>query len=196
MPPEHLTLMTMKARKAAKRKIPKIPGKSMCTYTFEVDGEIVLMKVDCAGSCDGRCMRKEICWASLVRAISSTALPDRIMLCGRRTVICDRILVSLMRNASLLVRRIETRMEELKRTGGQERSPEVKRLSDLVRAILYDVPQLISRDFESGGGGRANEGCDRSGGHTDDFAMAGEILSRKSETDLSGLGAASERMYG
>lgn len=184
----------MKARKAAKRKIPKIPGKSRCAYTFEVDGEVVLMKVDCAGSCGDRCMRKEICWSSLVRAISSTALPDRIMLCGRRTVICDRILVSLMRNAALLVRRIETRMEELKRTGGGGRIPEVKRLSDLVRAILYDVPQLISRDFESNG--RPLDTVDRGGDRKDDFAMAGELLSKKSRTDMSGLGAASERMYG
>jgi len=185
--------MKMKARKAAKRKIPKIPGKSRCSYTFEVDGEIVLMKVDCSGSCGERCMRKEICWSSLVRAISSTALPDRIMLCGERTVICDRILVSLIRNAALLVRRIETRMEELRRTGGSGKSPEVDRLSDLVRAILYDVPQLISRDFESGG--RAHEAAD-AGGKKDDFAMAGELLSRKSRADLNGLGGASERMYG
>jgi hypothetical protein len=183
--------MTMGARRAAKRKIPKVPGKSRCSYTFEVDGEIVLMKVDCAGSCGGRNIRKEICWASLVRAISNTALPDRIMLCGKRTVICDRILVSLIRNASLLIRRIETRTEELKRTGGQERSAEAGRLSDLVRAILYDVPQLISRDFDSGGARKMD------GARKDDFEMAGEILSRKSGADLSGLGtAASERMYG
>jgi len=193
MPPLHPVRMTKKARIAAKRRIPKVPGKTRCSYTFEVDGEIVLMKVDCAGSCGGKSVRKEICWASLVRAISNSAMPDRIMLCGRRTVICDRILVSLIRNASLLVRRIETRMEELRRTGGQERSPEVRRLSDLVRAILYDVPQLISRDFDSNcAAGKAGGGA-----HNDDFEMAGEILSRKSDANMSGLGAsASERMYG
>jgi hypothetical protein len=196
MPPRHAMLMTATMRRAAKRRIPKIPGKTRCSYTFEVDGEIVLMKVDCSASCDGKHIRKEICWASLVRAISSTALPDRIMLCGKRTVICDRILVSLIRNASLLVRRIETRMEELKRIGGKEHSREAGRLSDLVRAILYDVPQLISRDFDSGaesGEGGGGKGCARK----DDFEMAGEILSRKSDSDLSGLGTTvSDRMYG
>jgi len=196
MPPRYPALMTAKMRRAAKRRIPKIPGKTRCSYTFEVDGEIVLMKVDCSASCDGKNIRKEICWASLVRAISSTALPDRIMLCGKRTVICDRILVSLIRNASLLVRRIETRMEELKRIGGREHTHEAGRLSDLVRAILYDVPQLISRDFDSGDT-VSGETSLRSDAHKDDFEMAGEILSRKGDADLTGLGTtASERMYG
>jgi len=187
--------MKMKARRAAKRRIPKTPGKTRCSYTFEVDGETVLMKVDCAVACGGKNVRKDMCWSSLVRAISDTALPDRIMLCGSRTVICDRILVSLLRNASLLVRRIETRMEELKRTGGQGPSPETRRLTDLVRAILYDVPQLIDRDFDGGGKGRRGY-HPREPGNKDDFAVAGDILSRKGDADMSSLGPVSERMYG
>ena len=165
----------------------------MCSFTFEVDGEIVLMKVDCAGSCKGKEFGKDICWSSLVRAISNTALPDRIMLCGEQTVICDRILVSLLRNAAMLVRRIETRLEELRRVNRPESLHEEKRLTDLIRAMLYDVPQLINRDFDTAKGSRgagAPEG-------RDDFSIAGEILTNKSGADLSALGpTAVERTMG
>lgn len=164
----------------------------MCSFTFEVDGEIVLMKVDCAGSCRGKEFGKDICWSSLVRAISDTALPDRIMLCGEQTVICDRILVSLIRNAAMLVRRIETRLEELRRVNRPESLHEEKRLTDLIRAMLYDVPQLINRDFNSpkGGSGEASQA-------RDDFSMVGEILTAKSDANLSVLGpTAVERTMG
>ncbi len=174
--------MKNRVKRASKRRVPKEPGKSICSFTFEVDGEVVLMKVDCAGSCKGRDFGKDICWSSLVRAMSNTALPDRIMLCGERTVICDRILVSLLRNAAMLVRRIETRLEELRRRNRPESLREERRLMDLIRAILYDVPQLINRDFEP----RAGDGADNPGGR--DFSVAGEILAKKSEADLSILG--------
>jgi hypothetical protein len=189
--------MKSRTRRASKRRIPKEPGKSMCSFTFEVDGEIVLMKVDCAGSCKGKDFGKDICWSSLVRAISNTALPDRIMLCGEQTVICDRILVSLIRNAAMLVRRIETRLEELRRVNRPESLHEEKRLMDLIRAMLYDVPQLINRDFDSAkvGSGEASE--EKSSQTRDDFSMAGEILTRKSGADLSVLGpTAVERTMG
>jgi hypothetical protein len=187
--------MKNSTRKASKRRVPKEPGKSMCSFTFEVDGETVLMKVDCEGSCKGKDFGKDICWSSLVRAISDTALPDRIMLCGERTVICDRILVSLIRNAAMLVRRIETRLEELRRKNGPESLREEGRLTDLIRAILYDVPQLINRDFDSSrGAGQSVEGADRD---CDDFSEAGEILAKKSGVSLSALGPkAVERTYG
>jgi len=169
----------------------------MCSFTFEVDGEIVLMKVDCAGSCKGKEFGKDICWSSLVRAISNTALPDRIMLCGEQTVICDRILVSLIRNAAMLVRRIETRLEELRRVNRPESLHEEKRLMDLIRAMLYDVPQLINRDFDSSKGGSGEASEEKTSQARDDFSMAGEILTSKSSADLSVLGpTAVERTMG
>jgi len=169
----------------------------MCSFTFEVDGEIVLMKVDCAGSCKGKDFGKDICWSSLVRAISNTALPDRIMLCGEQTVICDRILVSLIRNAAMLVRRIETRLEELRRVNRPESLHEEKRLMDLIRAMLYDVPQLINRDFDSSKGGSGEASEEKASQARDDFSMAGEILTSKSGADLSVLGpTAVERTMG
>jgi len=169
----------------------------MCSFTFEVDGEIVLMKVDCAGSCKGKEFGKDICWSSLVRAISNTALPDRIMLCGEQTVICDRILVSLIRNAAMLVRRIETRLEELRRVNRPESLHEEKRLMDLIRAMLYDVPQLINRDFDSSKGGSGEASEEKASQTQDDFSMAGEILTSKSGADLSVLGpTAVERTMG
>jgi hypothetical protein len=189
--------MKSRTRRASKRRIPKEPGKSMCSFTFEVDGEIVLMKVDCAGSCKGKEFGKDICWSSLVRAISNTALPDRIMLCGEQTVICDRILVSLIRNAAMLVRRIETRLEELRRVNKPESLHEEKRLMDLIRAMLYDVPQLINRDFDSAKGRCAETSEEKPHHARDDFSMAGEILTSKSGADLSALGpTAIERTMG
>jgi ribosomal protein S17E len=189
--------MKSRTRRASKRRIPKEPGKSMCSFTFEVDGEIVLMKVDCAGSCKGKEFGKDICWSSLVRAISDTALPDRIMLCGEQTVICDRILVSLIRNAAMLVRRIETRLEELRRVNRPESLHEEKRLKDLIRAMLYDVPQLINRDFDSAKGKCEEYSGEKSQKVRDDFSLAGEILSGKSGADLSALGpTAVERTMG
>jgi hypothetical protein len=190
--------MKSRTRRASKRRIPKEPGKSMCSFTFEVDGEIVLMKVDCAGSCKGKDFGKDICWSSLVRAISNTALPDRIMLCGEQTVICDRILVSLIRNAAMLVRRIETRLEELRRANRPESLHEEKRLMDLIRAMLYDVPQLINRDFDSSKGDKCGETSEEKASQArDDFSMAGDILTKKSGADLSVLGpTAVERTMG
>ncbi len=170
----------------------------MCSFTFEVDGEIVLMKVDCAGSCKGKEFGKDICWSSLVRAISNTALPDRIMLCGEQTMICDRILVSLIRNAAMLVRRIETRLEELRRANRPESLHEERRLMDLIRAMLYDVPQLINRDFDSSKSGKCGGSSEENAARPrDDFSVAGEILNSKSGADLSALGpSAVERTMG
>lgn len=183
--------MKSKVRRAAKRRVPKEPGKSRCSFTFEVDGEIVLMKVDCASSCKGRQFGKDVCWSSLVRAISETALPDRIMLCGKRIVICDRILVSLIRNAAMLVRRIETRLEELRRTNRPESLCEEKRLMDLIRAMLYDVPQLINRDFDADSHGKDPD-CETSGTRRpDEYAQAGDLLARKGRIDMSVLAESS-----
>jgi len=171
-----------------KRRIPKMPGKSKCNFTFEVDGEIVMMKVDCLGSCQGNSMPKDVCWANLVKAISGSALPDRIMLCGERMMICDRVLVSLLRNASLLVRRIGIRLDELRRNMNESDPAEVERLSDLMRALLYDVPQLIRRDFRSGSSGAGASIPSTGAASVAEFDAAEGILAKKANTSLDPLG--------
>lgn len=177
--------MNRNIRKATKRRIPKEPGRSKCRFTFEVDGEVVMMKVDCHGTCHGYEMPKDVCWSNLVKAISSSALPDRILLCGERIMICDRILVSLLRNASLLVRRINIQLEEIRRTPDGASSAEAKRLCDLLRALLYDIPQLIRREFR--GKSLDAESIGSTPG-IDDFAAAQDILAKKAMTNLDPLG--------
>ena len=183
-------IMKRKARKATKRRIPREPGKPKCKFTFEVDGEVVIMKVDCLCTCHGNEMPKDVCWSNLVKAISGSALPDRIMLCGERVMICDRILVSLLRNASLLVRRISFRLDEIRRIPGGANSAEADRLADLMRALLYDIPQLIRRDFR---GKPCEAHATKSIGHvssSDEFAAAADILTKKAITNFDPLGSA------
>lgn len=138
-------LMRRNSRIAVKRRIPQNPGESRCQLAFDVDNEAVIMIVDCRKNCDNRRISQDICWSNLVRAISKSALPDKIILKGEKTVICDKVFVSLLRNAASLVRRIEFGIEALKKTQPIEHSDDGKSLTDLLRAILYDVPQLIER---------------------------------------------------
>ncbi|MEM4264436.1 MAG: hypothetical protein QW505_01440 [Thermoplasmata archaeon] len=172
-----------------KRRIPKMPGKSKCNFTFEVDGEIVMMKVDCLASCQGKNMPKDVCWSNLVKAISGSALPDRIMLCGERMMICDRILVSLLRNASLLVRRIGIRLDELRRNTNESDPAEVERLSDLMRALLYDIPQLIRRDFRGENCRARTSTSQKCASGATEFDAAEDILAKKANMSLDPLGS-------
>jgi hypothetical protein len=189
-----MSIMKRKTRIATKRRIPKMPGRSKCKFMFDVDGEIVIMKVDCLSSCKGNNMPKDVCWSNLVKAISGSALPDRIILYGDRTMVCDRILVSLLRNASLLVRRIGIRLDEIGRKPYEADPAERERLSDLIRALLYDIPQLIRRDFRGDinmPGQPVVQGCDSC---QSEFDAANEILLKKAVTDLAPLGnSVSER---
>ncbi|MDH4123013.1 MAG: hypothetical protein OEV21_02860 [Thermoplasmata archaeon] len=182
--------MKKKTRKALKRRIPKTPGRSKCRYSFEVDGEIVLMRVDCTSSCPEDSVKKDICWSNLVKAIADSALPDRILLQGKRTVICDKVLVSLIRNASLLVRRINTRLDEMRRTGVSDENPEAKRLLDLGRAILYDIPQLISRSFknESPSMRKTNGDTDGPNDKNREISSVENLLREKNAIDIESLG--------
>jgi len=180
-----LKVMRKKGRVASKRRIPKNPGKSRCNFTFEVDGETVIMNVDCLTSCRENDVRKDICWSNLVRAISESATPDRIILRGKLTLVCDRILVALLRNAALLTRRIGFRIEELKKANRLESSDDLRRLIDLMRAILYDVPQLIDREFKPRSGNIISNEVLSEATSGDDFSLGREILCRKQNTDFS-----------
>lgn len=184
--------MSRNIHKAKKRRIPKVPGRPKCKFTFEVNGEVIMMKVDCLDTCNGKEMPKDVCWSNLVKAIASSALPDRIVLYRERAMICDRILVSLLRNASLLVRRINIRLDELRKSHDSANIAEVERLSDLLRALLYDIPQLIKRDFRGRSLATKSSECSP---NADVCTATADILAKKAMTNLSPLGSAmSERV--
>ena len=135
---------------AVKRKIPKNPClSSICNYRLEIEGESVVMRVDCDGCPNIEIGNDDICWANLVKGISETAMPDKIILLKNRTVLCDRRYVSMVRNAALLLRRLKKRIEELKKTNQDNNETDMEKLMGIAKALLYDIPQLVSCNSNS-----------------------------------------------
>lgn len=170
---------------AMKRKIPKNPCfSSICSYKLEIEGDSVVMHVNCEGCPNIDLSNDDVCWANLVKGISDTAMPDKIVLLKRRTVLCDRRYVSMLRNAALLLRRLRRRIDEMKNANQDIDGPDMAKLVGIAKALLYDIPQLIS--------GNRDNSCPRIKGidlsdstNNDEGSAAMEILSEKQRLDTS-----------
>lgn len=167
------------SRIAHKKRIPKKPGPSCCSYTYEIEGEWVVMIVDCKESCSRSEDHQDICWTNLTKSISEGSLPDRIILRGKESIICDSVQVALLRNAGTLVRRMKLRIEELRNRNEDGYQEEVMRLSNLIKAILYDIPQLLDREIGIVSLSKGNRNQVNSPIKDNDVVQAEDILEKK-----------------
>lgn len=110
-------------------------------YTFEVDGEEVNMMIESAGK------NEEEIWRNVVSNISKTALPDNIFIgkTKKTRVQMDKIVVSLMREAALLIRRIDDRLSDV-----EIKKKEKDHLTKLRSSLLFDIPALLKPDMFKG----------------------------------------------
>ncbi|HDP96922.1 MAG TPA: hypothetical protein ENN25_04425 [Euryarchaeota archaeon] len=165
---------------AVKRRIPKDPCfSSVCNYRLEIEGESVVMHVDCNGCQNIEVGDDDICWTNLVKGISETAMPDKIILLKNRTVLCNRRYVSIINNAALLLRRLKRRMEEIKIIKNGDNDTDMEKLNGIAKALLYDIPQLISCGRNSRGSKPitiGNIGCNNG---DDDGPLVMQILAEK-----------------
>jgi len=174
-----LTLVSGYSYISRKRKIPKKPGISICKYSYEANEEIFSLIVNCNKCCCDVDSKRDICWSNLIRVISSNALPDKIILKGVEINICDRIFVSLLRNAALFIRRIEGRLNEIKDYGNTHE--EIVRLNNIKIAILYDIPQLLNNRVSIKSVSRTNQ---YNGNPSDDYSKAIEIMRVKNQIKM------------
>lgn len=88
---------------------------------------------------------KTAIWRDAIIVISTVDHPDGIVIkYGSERRRLDKIMTSMINNAALLIKRIDAQFYKLakeERLGTQE----AKRLADLKRSVMEDVPQLINR---------------------------------------------------